>query len=79
MAEKPDDKWTLPLSAQWHRLADEAQHNHNERKWWEMVGITPLPVCIELWDARGDFEAMEQIVNFYRPTELPTISREVIS
>ncbi len=35
MQVKPDDLWTLPLCAEHHRIGSEAQHNENERHWWQ--------------------------------------------
>ena len=46
--EKPSDIWALPLSAEMHRLSDEAQHQHGERQWWEGRGIDPLELCVKL-------------------------------
>ena len=35
MAQKPDDRWTVPLCDRDHRTGPDAQHNANEREWWE--------------------------------------------
>lgn len=49
MAEKPSDKWTLPLTPEEHRQGPDAQHGMNERAWWEAQGIDPLAACEDLW------------------------------
>lgn len=59
---KPDDKWTIPLSAAEHRLNRDAQHNGNEREFWQRNGIDPLPVARALWAVSGDYEAGLQII-----------------
>ena len=46
--EKPDDRWTVPLSAEMHRLGNLAQHNSGERGWWEQARIDPVLVALEL-------------------------------
>ena len=63
---KPDDKWAVPLCADCHREGPEAQHNSNERAWWEKIGIDPLLVALLLWGATGDEAAGEQIIAEHR-------------
>jgi hypothetical protein len=63
MQKKPDDKWALPLCSACHRLAKTAQHNRNEREFWESLGIDPLPCCEQLYAARGDFARMNSIIH----------------
>ncbi|MDQ0996924.1 hypothetical protein QFZ34_002106 [Phyllobacterium ifriqiyense] len=58
MAEKPHDKWVLPLSPEEHRK----QHDMNEREYWTLVGINPLDLAMRLWFNTGDEEACEQII-----------------
>lgn len=53
---KPDDCWTVPLCGWCHRLAPDAQHNSNERLWWEGLRIDPLQVASLIWAARPDLE-----------------------
>ena len=48
-AEKPSDKWCIPLCPWCHRLAPDAQHNSNEREWWEKRHINPLDICERLY------------------------------
>lgn len=62
MARKPDDKWTVPLSAEMHREERQAQHKKNERQWWADLGIDPLAVAEKLHAATGDFDAGLQII-----------------
>lgn len=56
--EKPSDKWSLPLCSEHHK----AQHNDNERAWWEAQGIDPLLVATLLFSAREDEERAEAII-----------------
>ena len=44
MAEKPSDKWTLPLCNHHHRQ----QHAMNELKFWAKYGIDPFLLAIKL-------------------------------
>lgn len=56
LAEKPDDKWTVPLNAVDHRLAADAQHAGNERGFWRRHRIDPVKVACALWACSGDTE-----------------------
>ena len=49
VAEKPDDKWTLPLCGEHHRWGSNAQHKSGERQWWADRGIDPIIVCEALY------------------------------
>lgn len=66
MSEKPDDKWAVPLSAEAHRLSDEAQHGQGERAWWLALGIDPIALCLDLQAAYPSVIAMEGVVSRYR-------------
>lgn len=44
MAEKPSDKWTLPLCNHHHR----EQHSMNEVYFWHSYGIDPFMLAITL-------------------------------
>lgn len=58
-SEKPDDKWTLPLTRQLH----EAQHAFgDERAWWEQYGLDPLAICLALATCDGNEEVGELII-----------------
>jgi len=49
-AEKPDDRWCLPLA---RRLHDE-QHKGNEREFWARHGLDPLRIALALHACSGD-------------------------
>ena len=48
MAEKPDDRRTLPLCALDHIDGPAAQHRTNEREWWAARGIYPPQLAMSL-------------------------------
>lgn len=48
--EKPDDRWTVPLSVAKHR----EQHDTNERAWWARHGLDPLRIALALHACTGD-------------------------
>lgn len=49
MAEKPDDKWTLPLCRTHH----DDQHRNNELQWWARHGVAdPFAVALTLYAGR---------------------------
>lgn len=58
IGEKPDDRWTVPLSNEMHRL----QHTGSERAFWKAAGIDPIFTALALYAVSGDHEAAEQIV-----------------
>lgn len=62
LGRKPDDAWAVPLCSQHHR----DQHTMDERKFWRVAGIDPLPVAAFLWIATGNHELGEQIVRAAR-------------
>lgn len=62
-AEKPDDKWAVPLSPAEHRR----QHSMNEQDYWQSVGIDPLAVALQLWAHSGNDETGEKIIAQARP------------
>lgn len=62
LGKKPDDRWALPLCADDHRLAKDAQHNRNEQDFWAEIGIQPLLVASQLYAQRTDFVAMHAVV-----------------
>jgi len=64
--EKPDDKWTVPLSPEMHTDGPNAQHKSNERAWWEKQGIDPVAVAAALYCSSGDIEAGEEIIREFR-------------
>lgn len=58
MAEKPHDRWTVPLSPAEHRR----QHSMSERAFWEALGIDPCAIAIKLWAVTGQIDAMRDII-----------------
>jgi hypothetical protein len=75
MGEKPDDKWAVPLVQDLHVLQPGAQHNHNERDWWEYFGTDPLRVAELLWKYNHDPQAMYEVVTAFRPEDATTKHR----
>lgn len=49
-AEKPDDRWALPLSTAKHR----EQHDMSEAAFWERHNIDPCKVALALYAVSGD-------------------------
>ena len=66
MGAKPDDRWTVSLCAEDHRTGPDAQHNSDERDWWDRKGIDPLAVAAALYSCSGDEEAAELIIQAAR-------------
>lgn len=64
MSEKPDDNpWTIPLCPLHHRLGQNSQHlSGNERRFYQVMNIDVLALCVELQKAYPDAEAGEQII-----------------
>jgi hypothetical protein len=52
MAEKPDDKYTVPLCGECHRK----QHKVSERGYWEARDIDPVKVALALYVNSGNHE-----------------------
>jgi hypothetical protein len=53
IAEKPSDRWAVPLCADCHLDTPGAQHNVGEKKFWVRVGIDPFALASKLY---GQFE-----------------------
>jgi hypothetical protein len=51
-AEKPDDRWTVPLSPAKHR----EQHEGSEVSFWDRHNIDPCKVALALYAVSGDDE-----------------------
>lgn len=51
MAEKPSDRWTLPLCPPHHVNGNESQHHVGEEPFWEALNINPFDLCLKLRDA----------------------------
>lgn len=72
MQEKSHDFWTLPLCADCHRLGRGAQHNSNERRWWEehLQAGDPLALCLLLhFICFPDRDKAEQTLEQWRPIQ----------
>jgi hypothetical protein len=65
MAEKPDDKWVLPLCRTHH----DDQHRNHELRWWARQGIAdPFALAIALY-------AKRPVVTQARPERAPILRR----
>lgn len=62
MAEKPSDRWTVPLcdpafspgKGVWcHQGSPLSQHSGSESAFWDRVGLDPLEIATSLWRASG--------------------------
>ena len=62
MGEKPSDMFVVPLHHDLHRTGPDAQHQGNERKFWEKHNIDPCFVALALWAFSGDSETAEIII-----------------
>jgi len=62
MAEKPSDKWTVPLCRAHHG----EQHSHNELTWWARRGIDPFGLALSLYAHSGDYELACSILDAHR-------------
>lgn len=56
VGQKPDDCWTLPLSAEMHR----EQHAAGERWFWEEQGINPIPIAQRLYGVSAALRASKE-------------------
>jgi hypothetical protein len=61
-AEKPSDRWTVPLcdpyfspgKGRWcHKDAPDAQHSGDESAFWKRVGLDPFAIADALWVESG--------------------------
>ena len=57
-AEKPSDKWTLPMCRPCHAR----QHSGAELAFWSALGIEPFDLCQALYAVSGDTTAAEAIL-----------------
>jgi hypothetical protein len=62
MQKQPADKWALPLCAEHHRNARNAQHKQSEAAFWADLGIDAPQTCERLYARCGDLVAMQAIV-----------------
>lgn len=49
IGEKPSDRWAVPLCADCHLDAPDAQHRVGERAFWARVGIDPFALATKLY------------------------------
>ena len=61
-AEKPSDKWSVPLLASLHLDGPDAQHGQNERLFWAKHGLDPLRIALALHTNTGDDQQAEVIL-----------------
>lgn len=66
MGEKSSDRFAVPLSAEKHRLAKDAQHQTNEREFWHRHGIDPCAVAAALWMHSGDTQVAIALLSEHR-------------
>lgn len=73
-AEKPDDRWVVPLS----RAKHDEQHSMNERIFWARHGLDPLRIALALHACSGDDDQAYVIlreahaaVRSFQPKEAP--------
>lgn len=64
IANKVSDFYCIPLCGRHHT----DQHAMNEREFWQLTGIDPVPIAMALWIHSGDQEAGEMIVSAWRPS-----------
>jgi hypothetical protein len=62
MAQKPHDRFTVPLCGECHRK----QHDMNEVPFWHFAGIDPIFVALALFCISGDHQAGVQIIEANR-------------
>lgn len=62
LGKRPDDCDTVPLCASCHREARDAQHQGNERAFWERLNLNPYLIARDLYAQRADFTAMHFVV-----------------
>ena len=58
-AEKPSDKWTVPLCRHHH---DQQHAAGNELTWWASKRIDPFGLALALYAASGDDEIADGII-----------------
>lgn len=66
MGEKPDDRWTLPLTPDEHMYGARAQHKCNEHQWWADHGIDPIDACLRLHKAYSQISSLEDAERLMR-------------
>ena len=74
MGRKPEDKWTVPLCPELHRLLKGCQHDSDEVGWWAQFRIDPLAVAKELHGK--NLVMMRRVIDFRSPSR-PEIKARV--
>ena len=54
MGRKVSDRFTVPICRLHHR---ELHRRGDERAWWQMQGIDPLPIAATLWESTHAIES----------------------
>ena len=49
IAEKPSDRWTVPLCDRCHLNDNEAQHVVGEKAFWNRLGLDPFKIAADLY------------------------------
>lgn len=62
MAEKPSDFRCVPICAEHHRTAPDAQHQMREDRWWARLGVNPVTLCADLVLAFPDVVMGEVVI-----------------
>lgn len=62
LGRRPSDQDCVSLCSQCHRLARDAQHQGNERAFWERLNLNPYLIARDLYAQRADFTAMHFVV-----------------
>jgi hypothetical protein len=57
--ERPDDKWTIPMCGNHHRLQHEFG---DEEMFWRGVGCDPIFIALALYSVSGNHELGCQII-----------------
>jgi hypothetical protein len=70
LQRKPDDRWTVPLSPNEHRL----QHQLGEAVYWADLDLDPHQLALDLHDRSPDENAMlEVLLQHVQPLPRPTL------
>jgi len=62
LGARPGDEWAVSLCRACHTGDPDSQHKIGEREFWDRLGINPLLVARELWEASGDVVRMRAVV-----------------
>lgn len=61
-AEKPDDRWALPLCNVHHTQ----QHTFGEQQFWHSLSLNPCDLALAIWGCTGDDDMAETIIRLQR-------------